>query len=255
MLVLIRYSLEKPFSDLPYAPVDVFEADYFYYRFNIFKEITLKSLCNQTYKGFKTLIYHSDKMPNEFKKLFIDIEKEYPFVRNIFQSGTKITIPKEFEKDIMLTVRLDNDNGLPKDIMQKLSSYEKSFFIRISIIFPNTIAIQRNNDNNFYIEERFYPQSPMAMAYVSDTSDKNVFDLGNHAKVYEKYPTLMLPGTGGLMTINGENCANNLKKHDIINKANLYEKIRGLNYPKFDFECLRKIPKAIDYNRGKLGIL
>lgn len=251
MLGLIRYSVEKPFKSLLNLPDDIFQPDYFNYRFNIFKEITLKSLYWQIYKDFKVLIYHSDKMPQELRKLFVDIEQQHPFIRNIFQPGARIEVPKEFMDDALLTFRLDNDDGLPRDITQKLSAYENKAYAGVNIVFPETIAVQKANDDEFFIEDLYYVKSPMAMAYVAKASDENICLLGDHTKIYKNFPTLMLPGAGGLMTINGENCANHLKKHYIINRCDLQSKLKELNYPEFDFDCLRSIIKPVDYHRGK----
>lgn len=82
---MIRYSLPAGFAAKRFDEnFDVFGEPYFSQRLNLFKSITLPSLAGQTDKDFQVIVYHSDAILENKKKIFDDLEKSYPFLKNVY---------------------------------------------------------------------------------------------------------------------------------------------------------------------------
>ncbi|GHT80546.1 hypothetical protein FACS1894130_11900 [Spirochaetia bacterium] len=81
----------------------------------------------------------------------------------------------------------------------------------------------------------------MGLAYVTHKNDyKTIMTQGDHGKLNDAHPLLLLPGRGGLQTINGNNIMNALDFGRV--PAFSGEELRGFfdknNYVDFDCGCL-----------------
>ena len=148
---IVRYAIPNAFSGIKTVKsrdvVKLYEDPYFTDRFNVFYNITLESFKNQTNKDFVLCIYHTDQIPEDKKRLFNKIEEECPFVRCVYVSDDKMPIPEDLKEQNMLTFRIDNDDGVPVDFIDRLrnSDCEKR----------NALLVQKQR---FQVTLAFFPR-------------------------------------------------------------------------------------------------
>lgn len=248
----VRYSQYIKFGD---RERDMFEEEYFEYRFKIFISVTLKSFQQQTNNDFVLLLLHSVNMPEVYKERFLELERANSFLYNLFLEDTQESFTKaigdsvqyvSFEQDTAVSFRIDNDDAVQIDFIQKLSGFLKENFIDNCISFPIMYRIKHIAEQFFMIEEFYFPANAIGLAYVTDRKNyKTVLELGDHDLVNNQNSMIVLPKSagGGLMTINGENAVNtiNRDKSIILNKKNLEKYLKEKKIENVDLDCLRII--------------
>lgn len=225
--------------------IRLYEDPYFTDRFNIFCNITLNSFINQTNKDFTLCIYHTDQIPKDKKALFDKIEKEYPFIRCVYVSDDKMPIPEDLKEQRMLTFRIDNDDGVPVDFIDRLrTTIDSTDEINFAITIPRIRKIMRLSEDTYKTITANYPSNSMGEAYYTN-QDKTIMDLGNHVDIHARFPTKRLSGNGGLQIINSYNVANKFEKKNNIRKdqkkltkKELEELLKKENYSVKDLSCL-----------------
>lgn len=220
---------------------ELYEDPYFSDRFKLFCGITLKSFSEQTNKDFVLLVYNSILIPEDRKILFDKIEKEYSFVRCIYLSNNKMYIPEELKEDKQITFRIDNDDGVTKDFIEKLQKVKgESKDINFVISIPKIRKIMRIDKDKYKTISFDYPLKThsMGLAYFSD-NEKTIMDLKDHTKIYNNYPVKLLNGHGGLQILNGYNVGNSIGNAKyIVNRHKLINILRQENYADIDLESL-----------------
>jgi len=242
ILFLIRYSVRAKFNK---NGQNMFAPDYFEYRFANFSAITLKSLQNQTDRDFQCFLYHSSEMPENLKRRFLALENENPFLKNIFQKGSTIDVPRAAVTGarVIMTIRIDNDDGLPRDFVARLRPYCDEKFHGMAISVPSIVSLKKNECGMLSVKNRDYISNSIGLAYVGKDASKNIFDIADHTKVRFSVPLVLVPGAGGLQIINYENVCNHISaesvgKWKILSENKTKRVLRKLNYPDFDFEFL-----------------
>lgn len=243
----IRYSVEASFafSDRSDVQYKVFEEPYFSQRLAMFTAITLKSFAGQTEKDFVLLVYHSAKMPEDKKAIFYELEKQYPFMRNIFIDGAKLELPEEFQKQRIMTFRIDNDDGMPADFVGKLKEIYDSnnpYYNDVAFSIPKMRKLAHIGKDKFQTNDSLFISNSMGLAYLS-TEGKNVMDCGNHRLVPYHYRMMCLDGQGGLQIINGTNVANRFSRTHYKQSETVYyteqqmrELLNSEGYPELDIQ-------------------
>lgn len=252
----VRYSQKIIFGD---KDRDMFEPDYFEYRFNIFINITLKSFQAQTEKNFVLLLFHSVNMPSHYKEKFHRLEKENSFLYNIYVQDTYESFDEaiknsinyvSFENDTAVTFRIDNDDAVQKDFIEKLSFFLKDEFVGNTISMPSNYIVKRIGEKHYKVEERYYPANSIGLANVTTKQDfKSIMEFGQHHLMNDENTMILLARktNGGLMTINGDNAINTIDNYKaaIIEKEQLNNYLREKNLGNIDLEFL-KIFKEVD---------
>lgn len=248
---IVRYAIPNAFDDIKVEGVrsrgleKLYEDPYFTDRFNIFCNITLKSFEGQTDKDFVLCVYHTDQIPKNRKELFSKIEKEYPFVRCVYVPDDKMPIPEDIKEQNMLTFRIDNDDGVPTDFIERLrKTIDSTDDINFAITIPKIRKIMRLSDNSFRTITANYPSNSIGLAYYTN-EDKTIIELGNHTNVHIRIPTKKLDGNGGLQVINSYNVANKFEKKNnnyndqkVLNKKNMEKLFIKEHYSIGDISCL-----------------
>lgn len=223
---MVRYSVEAAFNkDRPESVRDVFADPYFTERFNMFSGITLPSFEQQTNKNFVLLVYHSYKMPTEKIALFSNIEKKFPFVHNIYVKGGRLDVPKELKSKRMLSFRIDNDDGMPLDFVERLQNsaeLQGKNSDNFAITIPHMRKVCRIGENEYQTLDCDFIANSMGLAYLG-SDGRSVMDLGNHRLFPYNAPTLFVSGNGGLQIINGTNVANGF--HKVYDKQSVLKTI------------------------------
>jgi hypothetical protein len=194
-------------------------------------------------------------MPLEYKNLFSELENSNSFLYNIFIKDTEESFNEalkntvefvSFEKEAAITFRIDNDDAVPNNFIQKLNDFLKVNFLNFSICMPYISVIKRVSDTSYMVEERYKPSNSIGLAYVTSKEDyKTIIDLSDHSFINKKTSMILIYGSGGLMTINGNNAANvinnensKIYKDEYIEKY-LFEK----NISNVNLKCIRILSK------------
>jgi len=240
---MVRYSVADSFKkDHPdYGFFNVFEEPYFSERMAMFRGITLRSFAAQSDKNFVLLVYHSDKMPADKRALFAALEKEFPFVRNVFVPGGNMPIPEDLRGGRIITFRIDNDDGLPLDFIERLAAIP---YDNVAVSITKIRRVQRVAQDKFITSESLYFSNSMGLAY-SSTDGRSVMDLGNHTLIVNHTKVLSIPGTGGLQVIHGTNVSNAFHQSRgkdteiiIMNSAGLAQLLASEGYAKMDLGAM-----------------
>lgn len=256
MIGFVRYSQKRKFGNR-INERDVFEAEYFEYRFTIFKEVTLKSFQQQTNTNFVLLLLHSENMPSDYKERFLQLEEANSFLHNVFLKDTQESFDEvilnsveyvSFEKEVAVTFRIDNDDAVQNNFIEKLSDFLKIDFEGYSINIPTMYIVKRISEQLFMLQERYFPGNSMGLAYVTTKEKyKTVLNLGDHEFVNEQLAMILLPtqNSAVLMTINGENEINSIDKTRavIFNKEDFDVQLTQRKIKNIDLNCLRIYPE------------
>ncbi|MDQ0478177.1 glycosyltransferase [Chryseobacterium sp. MDT2-18] len=248
----VRYSQSIIFGTGKNAR-DVFEEEYFEYRFKIFKNVTLKSFQQQTDNNFALLVLHSINMPPHYKMRFLELEKTNLFLYNIFVEDTAESFNDAIKKSIdyvsfqseaAITFRIDNDDAVQHDFIQKLRSFTKKDFVGYSINVPNVTILKRIANHSYMVEERYYHSNSIGLAYVTGKDPyKTILQVAEHDKINDENPLILLPKNkvSVLMTINGENAINyiNPANAKILKKEEFDKYLKERKFESLDLHCLR----------------
>jgi hypothetical protein len=248
----VRYSQKIKFGNRK-SERDVFEPEYFEYRFNIFKKVTLKSFQQQTNNNFVLLLLHSESMPFHYKERFLELEVTNSFLHNIFIEDTQESFNEAIsnsityvpnEKNVAITFRIDNDDAVQNNFIEKLSGLLKKELVGNIITMPTMNIIKRISENSYLLQESYFLANSIGLAYVTNKEKyTTVFNLGDHDLVNNQNSMVVLAKctNGGLQTINGENEINKLDKKRAItlNKKDLELYLKDRKIENLDFECLR----------------
>lgn len=241
---MVRYSIPNVFGDTENSRnlIQLYEEPYFSTRLNIFKNITLKSFAQQTNKNFILLVYHTSMIPDNKRKIFDNIEKEYTFVKNVYINNIEMNIPEEFKDERICTFRIDNDDGIAIDFIEKLQKAKDIYKDDIVISISHANKICRISENDYRIAAFNNVSNSMGLAYLS-SDNKTIMNLGQHQLIPERFKIKVLNGNGGLQVINNYNVANSFKsksklKTFTLDYQNMKKYLIKENYGNLDISCL-----------------
>lgn len=163
-------------------------------KLNAFKQITYKSLTNQTNQNFIWLIYISNIFPEKYLKIMRDIINSSHIrnkiklipVQNMteFRYNSTLQLRKISPSGHFISVRLDDDDGLSSTFLSTLIKYkDKSKHI---ISFPKGINVTLKNNQVIYGSEIVFKKIALGLSAVN----MNIYSCGSHTKVDQKYPVI-----------------------------------------------------------------
>ena len=250
---MVRYAIPNSFMNTNNSRslVQLYEEPYFSDRFNIFCNITLKSFAAQTNQNFVLCVYHTNLIPDDKKVLFDNLAKQYSFLRNVYTDGAMF-IPDDLKEPTMLTFRIDNDDGMAIDFIEKMQQIKDNYngkSTNFAISIPHMRKIGRIGEDMYKTIATDFVSNSMGLAYLGGDG-RTVMNLGNHRLVPYSTPMLLVEGNGGLQVINGYNVANGFNKvyknqtPDLfLNKQEMENLLAGDGYAKLDLSCLPIINK------------
>jgi len=131
----IRYSCRASF-----ARSDFFHSEYLDYRLGIFKDVTLKSFQEQTDTDFVIFLLHSESLPQKYKDIFQELERNNAFLRAIYIPDSElegdayrsaVEGSKKHVKPLngmSINFRIDNDDAVHSDFIARLKYFLKPVF-------------------------------------------------------------------------------------------------------------------------------
>ncbi|MCE0780830.1 glycosyltransferase [Pseudomonas sp. NMI542_15] len=192
-----------------------------------FKSLTLKSLCNQinTDKNvtYTVLIMVSDMLPEgridrlrsminennisglDFKIVKIDSGTGLMHDHININEAIKATIKRNLAnlpEALLATVRLDDDDGLSTNFIEKLSHHMRPGLTGYAVSFAYGVEGYWDSAANTVsdLKHSYFPKSAFGLAYLNawsqirgleDNKTIHVYNMGNHMKIDENYPTIV----------------------------------------------------------------
>ena len=251
----IRYSCRASFTR-----DDFFQPKYLDYRLGIFKNVTLRCFQEQNDRDFNILLLHSENLPQKYREIFKDMEANNSFLHNIYIPDSELEGKDyinavegsaeyaDFYNDVSINFRIDNDDAVPCDYISRLKYFLKPEFDDYVISFPNVSIVQRIKKNLFLLQKKYFPSNSIGLAYVTNKKNyRTIMTLGDHGKVNQKHPMVLLPGIGGIQTINGKNIMNSLYfgRASSLDENTLRTYLGENGYSDFDFKCLNICKRRI----------
>ncbi|GBR73592.1 putative rhamnosyl transferase [Candidatus Termititenax aidoneus] len=241
----IAYSVKGSYG------INVLEPKYLAYRFNIFKNVTLKSFQAQTDQNFNIVLLHSAQLPQEYKDKFSKLEQENIFLHNNYvddsqRSKDEVAAFVKYADDIAIDFTIDNDDAVPVDFIAKLKPYLQEAYLSHVLSIPKVSTIQRVKWDVFLKQDNYEIVNSIGLALVTSRKNyKSIYTAGFHSQVHTKYPVVLLLGSGGIRTINGRNAENELDFLPCLkcSGAQLRKNLKDSGYAEFDFSCLAVCPE------------
>jgi len=235
IIIAIRYSILQKNSSSWRAAEQGFEkhvekilsSERLNIREETFDKLTLSSLCSQAVidpdVSFSVLVMLSDMLPNERleklrSKIRIANNRDISFKLATIDSGTgldhdfkNINEAMKFEiselskshNDILIaTVRLDDDDGVSSNFVQKLSEHMHLGLTGYAVSFAYGLEGYWDAVSGQVTDVRhsYFPKFSAGMAYLNSYNSLNglgdkktihVYNLGNHMKIEERFPTII----------------------------------------------------------------
>jgi hypothetical protein len=241
----IAYSVKGSYG------INVLEPKYLKYRFNIFKNITLKSFQAQTDQNFNIVLLHSVHLPQEYKDKFSELEQENIFLHNNYvddsqNSKDEVAAFVKYIDDVAVDFTIDNDDAVPVDFVARLKPYLHKSYIGHVLSIPKVSTIQRIKRDIFLKQDNYEIVNSIGLALVTSRKNyRSIYTAGFHSQVHLKCPVVLLLGSGGIRTINGRNAENKLDFLPVVkyNNVQLRENLVNNGYPEMDFSCLAVCPR------------
>lgn len=205
----------------PKIKKDFFEKDtYKEYLFNeerilnrliFFKELTLKSILNQTYTNFEWIIFISNFLPEIYKHYInsindnrikvIEISGEKIYNSNLI----KIHTPEETN---YISSRLDDDDALCANYFETLNSM---YHLDNQLIGSKNFLCVSYNDKSFFYSKT---QKPWLISAGLSCKNSHIYSIGSHVEAHNKYTyKLILPNSYPCIQSGGKHTFTN-RKHE-----------------------------------------
>lgn len=125
-------------------------------RFAYFENVCLPSLDAQINKNFVVVLRCSDLLPEKWKKKLHELVSSRSYIYTAMLPLDEFPIPYEkrllqdqilpVDADTVITARIDDDDAVADDYVEKLSKYLRPAFQRHAISFPNGFFMETIGD-------------------------------------------------------------------------------------------------------------
>jgi len=160
------------------------------YRIKLFEYICLPSILSQSIKNnLNVIIIISEDLPIIFKIKLFSLIKNYDFIHIHFYDGTlSSSYIKKYIKntsEFIVTVRLDDDDGINSNYIKKLLKYCIKENINKLITFENGFYIKLSNIITY--KNLNIHLIAVGLALILPIDSKKTVYCGNHHTLFKKY--------------------------------------------------------------------
>lgn len=183
-------------------------------RFELFERHCLPSVASQTHRNFDWIVYFDIDTPKEYRERIESCRSVFPFTpyfTPLFQlEGWSRAISESLKgrNPWLLTTRLDNDDAIASDFVERL---------RNSAMAAGQRTTAFNFTNGFVVADgRVYALTHRSNAFVSlleprDGSERTVMSI-QHLDVERHYPIVQVDGPGAwVQMVHGGNVSNKIR--------------------------------------------
>lgn len=155
-----------------------------------FETLTLKTILSQTYKNYNWIIFISNLLPDKYKAYLKNIENYYNNIsiyeiKDLSIKNINLSQYHKAKEESFLSSRIDDDDGLCPNYFDILV---KDFQTQdYDVIGSKSCLLISKNENRLYSSNMKYPY---LMSCGLTTKNRNIFDMGSHTNIHEKYKSL-----------------------------------------------------------------
>lgn len=180
-------------------------------RFALFEKICLPSVASQTKTDFSWIIYFDVDTPSPFKARVEELKKQFPFhayYTHLFpSSGWSRSIHEvlEPESDLVLTTRLDNDDALTSDHIERLHhAVEENKFMLGGYNFRTGYII-----SNRKLYRLTHPRNAFFSWLAPTAEEIKTAPAIQHMELFQHGPVFQIEGDGAwVQIVHGSNVSN-----------------------------------------------
>lgn len=193
-------------------------------RRNVFKNITLKSLCKiiESKSDDLNVVVHlmtSTLLPKKEMDFLEELKRNYKFIvidylppENASPSKAVSVLLDNLEDGaVYASARLDDDDALSTDYLRDLSKFIAAEYNGMAIsLCSGYQGLVSENGEIISMQKRKWRFGALGLAYIgvknNNNNNKNIYSLGNHLKIDDKSPSIVFAGGDYFFRgLNGEN--------------------------------------------------
>lgn len=175
------------------------DKEYLDRRFELFFKYTVPSMKNQNCDNYSWLVLFSKKTPQKYKKIIERLEKEfvnfYPVYINTGENS-KIIVKSIIEESFTpkdhtcITTRLDNDDAVRYDFVEKIQKSTKNEKVTGSVlVFPNGFQYDQKKK---IVTKYYFPDNHFSsLIDKKENFSKTILDY-NHMEITSLFNTIFL---------------------------------------------------------------
>jgi hypothetical protein len=214
--ILTRFNIASPGREAPIRNAPGWLSR----RFELFTTYCLPSMSAQDVRDFQWLIYFDEQTPEQFREQIIAAQAQVPFESIFvgpFHAGLAAEdVAKRLRPDTtrVLTTRLDNDDAVSSDFLQRIRSEAKGLPDGTMLNFRQGVAL-RNGRLYTAIDE----SNPFT-SLVEQAKGASTIWAAPHTELATRFPTRQISTAPcWLQVVHGENVANRIKGKRLADKA------------------------------------
>lgn len=193
----------------------LFSEDRLAKRFSVFERVCLPSLQAQPSEDFSAVLLSSSALPEQCRSRLLDITGKSENIHVLFRDPQPYSEAfRQFCAESfattgpVATLRLDDDDALAADYSHALSRYIDPAHLGHCVSFPNGLEAKKAGSQSLAWTKTWFMGSA-GLAFISNgLRDLNIYHCGNHARVAERFPTLVdCSSAFYLQTLHGHNDA------------------------------------------------
>lgn len=185
-------------------------------RFRVFEQICLPTLAAQPSDRFYAIVLASELMPAHYKERLEALLAPYGNVAGVFAEPQPLPYTQAFLShlegvrnvdDLILTCRLDDDDGLASHYTESAIQYVDPAHLGYCVSFPRGIQVATGQGKPPVFWESLWPLVGAGLGFIHRLgSGQTIYTCGHHQRLWTKYPTIVdgrLPQY--MVTHHGEN--------------------------------------------------
>lgn len=183
------------------ADGDIFNEQKLDQRIKIFNYITKASIEAQTYQNYEWIFFISQDLPEKYKDIFKRIKKSRCIIINRYQD---IDREDYFDEEEYISIRLDDDDAIHPKYLENIKDFNKEN----EIIAPYYGKFFSLNEDKTIQAQNFTNKYSIKACGVG-CYKKNIYSLGNHLYLHQKFPVNLVKDKNMFFVSVGEHTSMN----------------------------------------------
>lgn len=201
-------------------------------RLFLFENLCLPSLANQKFQNFQHVVLVSTEMPSHYLQRLENLQAKFGFrIEEVKNDQTVPSVAKRVAaevfngSEITVTSRLDDDDALGCEFLQKVDRVSRDFSTGGIISFTNGVEMrfERQGLSVAPISKPFYALG-MSYVEVGVSRPRTVFSCGNHARVAQNFDCILAADESAYIVsshVENDSVRNDAKKPGFVRCADL----------------------------------
>lgn len=169
-------------------------------RFYLFEAVTLPSLAAQHDSDFLIYVVAAERLQTPWRERLAGLALQYPFLRLVFapeKDFTMKTVSGQILSEVdmsqpFVTFRLDDDDAVSMDFIQRLRRYNKARFAKMAVSLANGFILDFRGNDRFGLAPYLHSNCSAGIGVVGGPSfPKTIFDVTEkHFRMHKRLPTI-----------------------------------------------------------------